>query len=153
MAFEPKNPGVRGRALKVQELVIPFKITHNATAASVAIVVDEPSILFLKTEGVDRITAAEDSGEVPPSLGSASDASGLTNMLVVIGEPIAKVCSAVVHSRAVASGLTKPCNILAFATGTNAAQKIYLDCTHGVNLSTTDLDGCLVVKYIVDESV
>lgn len=155
MSFEPKDPGVRARALKVQELVIPFNIVHNATPASKTVTIDEPSILFINVEGITGIstsTGAKASGETAPSLASATDSTGVINLLVKVGEPMVKVCSAVVFSRAIAAGITKPCNILAFATGTNAAQSIYLNCTTGVDLSAADLDAVLVVKYIVDES-
>lgn len=155
MAYEPKDPGVRGRALKVQELAIPFAITYHATAASKVVVSDEPSILFLNVEGITGIstaTGALASGEVAPSFATATDSTGVINLLVKVGEPMIKVMSAVVFSRAVAAGLSKPCNILAFATVTNAGQSIFLNCTTGVNLGTTSLDGVLIVKYIVDES-
>jgi hypothetical protein len=155
MAFQSKDIGVLGRQLKVQELAIPFAITAHATAASKVVVSDEPAIMFLNVEGITGIstaTGALASGESAPSLATATDSTGVINLLVKVGEPMAKVVSAVVFSRAVAAGLSKPCNILAFATGTNAAQSIYLNCTTGVNLSTTSLDGVLIVKYIVDES-
>lgn len=151
--YQAKDAGVRGRQLKVQRLSIPFKITGNATAANVVVAVDDPSILFVNTQGVTGISVANGAqvtGEVAPSFTSANDASGISNLLVRINEPLSKVVSAVVYSRALASGIAKPCNILAFATGTNAAQSIYLDCTHGVNLSSSNLDGVLIVEYIID---
>lgn len=155
MAFQSKDAGVLSRQNKVQELAIPFVIVHHATAASKTVTVDEPSILFINVEGITNIatsTGALVSGEVAPTLASATDSTGVINLDVKIQEPMSKVLSAIVFSRAVAAGLSKPCNILAFATGTNAGQSIFLNCTTGVNLATTDLDAVLIVKYIVDES-
>lgn len=155
MAFQAKDPGVRGRQLKVQELAIPFSITANATPASKTVVSDEPSIMFLNVEGITGIstaTGALASGETAPSLATATDSTGVINLCVKVTETMSKVVSAVVFSRSVAAGLSKPCNILAFATGTNAGQSVFLDCTTGVNLSSTSLSGVLIVKYIVDEN-
>lgn len=153
MAYQAKELGVLDRQLKVQEICIPFVITHHATSTSVVHSNDAPSLLFIKTEGLDDIAGAEAVGEVAPTMSSASDSSGVSYFMVKIGEPVAKVQAAYVMSRVVDSGLNKPANILAFATGTNAAQNIYLKVTHGVNLSSTDLNGCLVVKYVIDETV
>lgn len=155
MAFQAKDSTVLGRQNKVQRLVVPFKITHHATAASKTVAIDEPSIVFINVEGITGISTATGAlvtGEVAPSLATATDSTGVINLLVKIGEPMIKVCTAYTMSRAVAAGLTKPCNILAFATGTNAGQSIYLNCTTGVDLGATDYDAVLVVEYIVDES-
>lgn len=144
--YSAKDELVQGRQLKVQRVSIPFVITANATPASVAIACDEPAVLFLKTEGVNQIAAVADGS---PTLASANDAAGTFNVLVRINESVAKVMQAQVIGRAAA--LVKNCT-LANTTGLTAAgDKIVLNCTTAVNLSTTSLDGCLVVEYVTAE--
>lgn len=93
MSFNAKDSQVQERQLKVQRLVIPFKIVGNASAASVVQSTDEPSILFLKTEGVDDITGALDSGDVATYSVSPNNANCTFNVLVKIKETIDKVQS------------------------------------------------------------
>ena len=89
--FPAKDSLVLGRQLKVQRLVIPFSIVGHATASAVSISKDEPALLFIKTEGVDQITAVVDGS---PTLTSANDANCIFNILVNVGESIAKVMHA-----------------------------------------------------------
>ena len=150
--FQAKDPLVRDRQLKAQKLVIPFKITSNATPASVVLRSDEPGILFLRSEGVDQITSsagAIDSGETASYTVSPSDASGIFNLLVKVSEPISKVLQAKVRVRT--TGSDQPC-FLGDADGISGnGNKIMLTCDSSINLSTTDLDGCLEVDYVVAE--
>lgn len=148
-SFSPKNELVQNRQLKVQQLVIPFTITGNATPASVAITRDEPALLFLKTEGVNQITAALDTADGTPTLTAADDSDGIFNLMVKISEPVGKVMSARVQSRNAAAivGCT-----LANTTGITAGgEKIVLNCDTAVDLSAANLDACLIVEYVVAE--
>jgi len=134
---------VQGRQLKVQRLCIPFLITGNATPASVVISRDEPALLFLKTQGVDEISAVADGS---PTLASATDSTGVFNLLIKLNEPCLKVMQAQVIGRAAA--LVKNCT-LANTTGLTAAgDKIVLNCASAVDLTAGNLDGCLVVEYV-----
>lgn len=146
MAFQSKDELVLGRQLKVQRLVIPFVITAHATASLVAISCDEPALLFLKTEGVDQITAVTDG---TPSFASPSDSAGTFNILVKLSEVAAKVMHAQVIGRNAA--LVKNCT-LANTTGlTAAADKIVLNCTTAINETTTSTNACLLVEYVIAE--
>lgn len=148
MSFEAKKSQVRGRQLKVQRLVIPFKITANATPASKVITSDEPSLLFLKVEGIDQITEASGalaSGETLPSLASATDSTGVFNLLVKIDEEVEKVCLVRVTGRD-GTQLSKQGQILASSSG---GKTIVCNLTSGVNLASASLDGVLEVEYVV----
>ena len=149
-SYQAKNSGVLGRALKVQKLVIPFTVTHNATPASKTITNDEPSILFMNFEGITGIsttTGALQTGETAPSLASATDSTGVMNVCVLIQETIDKVMHLEVISRGTAVGIVKPGVVLAASTGTGGGKSIFANITTGVNFSTTDLDAVLVVEY------
>lgn len=144
--FPAKDELVLGRQLKVQRLVIPFVITHHATASAVAISRDEPALLFLKTQGIDQITAVADGS---PSFTSANDANGIFNLLVKISEPVAKVMHAEVISRDAAALVV--CT-LANTSGLSAAgDKIVLNCDTAVDLSAADLNACLCLEYVIAE--
>lgn len=147
--YNAKADLVQNRQLKVQRLVIPFTITGNATPASVVITRDEPGILFLKTEGVNQITAALDAADGTPTLAAADDSDGIFNLMVKISEPVGKVMQAKVSGRASAAivGCT-----LANTTGITAGgDKIVLNCDTAVDFSAANLDGCLEVEYVVAE--
>jgi hypothetical protein len=148
-SFYPKSELVQNRQLKVQRLVIPFAITGNATPASVAISRDEPALLFLKTQGVDQITAALDAGDGTPTFVSQNDANGLFSAMIKVGEQVQKVMNArIIRRNAHALDTAK----LADTDGITAVgDKIVLDCDTGVDLSAANLDACLVVEYIVAE--
>ena len=151
VSFQAKDNQVQGRQLAVQQLVIPFVITGNATPASVVLRNDEPSILFLRSEGVDQITTstgALDSGETATYTTSPVDANGIFNLLVKLGETAAKVCSAQVIRRT--DGTAHPC-MLGDADGLSSNGKIMLTCDSTVNLASANLDGCLIVNYVVAE--
>lgn len=153
MSFDAKNSQVQDRKLKVQRLVIPFTITGNATPASKSIASDEPSLLFLKVEGIDQITEATgalEDGETLPSLASATDSTGVINALVKIGEPLKKVCLVRVVGRD-GTQLSRQGQILAFTTGSdNAGQSVVCNITTGVNLTSASIDAALEVEYVVE---
>lgn len=108
MSYNSKDELVLGRQLKVQRLSIPFVITAHATASAVVISRDEPAILFLKTEGVDEITAAADGS---PTFTAPDDSDGIFNILVVLNESVAKVMNARVVGRTAAKDflIVVPC--------------------------------------------
>jgi len=147
--YYAKNELVQERQLKVQELALRLSITGNATPASVVVAVDDPSILFLRTEGVNKITAALDTADGTPTIVSPVDANGLFAAMIKVGEPIKKVLSAQLIRRTAHGVDTVK---LADTDGITAAgDKIILDCDTGVDLSAANLDACLIVKYEVQE--
>lgn len=152
MAYEAKNSAVQGRQLKVQELAIPFSITAHATPASVVHTNDEPAVLFIRTEGNDKITTGSGalvSGETATYSVAANDANGIVNFYVKLGEDnCSKVVSAVVIDRV--NGTVQPAK-LGDADGISSEGNIMITSDTTVDLSTTDLSGCLIVKYIVEE--
>jgi hypothetical protein len=148
--FQAKKAPVLGRQLKVQKLVIPFKITGHATPASKVITVDQPDVLFIQTEGLTQIANGLDSDEASPTFAvTADDSDGKINLMVKVGESISKVQYAQVISRT--TGVAQP----AFKDATSATSangdKILLHCDSTVDLSAADLDACLIVEYIVAE--
>lgn len=149
MSFQPKSSLVHGRQLKVQRLVIPFTVTAHATPASVVLRNDEPSVLFLRSEGVDQITTASgalDSGETATFSVSPNDANGIMNLLLKLEETVAKVCRANVTDRV--NGGSQPCK-LGDADGISSNGKIMLTLDSSVDHSTTNADYCLEVEYVV----
>lgn len=147
--FPAKDEKVQNAQLKVQELSLRLAITGNATPASVAVSVDDPAILFLRTEGVNKITAALDTADGTPTIVSPVDANGLFAAMIKVGEPVAKVLSAQLIRRT-AHGVDT-CKLADTDGITAAGDKIILDCDTGVDLSAANLDACLVVKYVVAE--
>ncbi len=152
MSFESKNELVMGRQLKVQRLVIPFTITHSATPSAVVIHSDEPSVMFIQSEGVNEITAALAAGETATYTVSPVDASGTCNILIKLQpeERCAKVMRAGVVERA--TGVVEVCK-LGDADGISSAGNIMLTVDSAVNFATTDYDACIDVEYAVDETV
>tara|TARA_R110000868_G_scaffold287815_1_gene548137 strand:+ start:1331 stop:1780 length:450 start_codon:yes stop_codon:yes gene_type:complete len=146
--YYAKSELVQERQLKVQELALRLAITGNATPASVVIAVDDPSILFLKTEGVNKITAALN-GDTAPTFVAQVDANGLFSAMIVVGEQIKKVLSAQLIRRT-AHGVDT-CKLADTDGITVLGDKIVLDCDTGVDLSAANLDACLIVKYEVQE--
>lgn len=150
MSFEAKHESVRNRQLKVQRLVLGFSITGNATPASVAITRDEPSLLFVKTEGVDQITGALAAGETATYTVSPVDADGTVNFLInVRDEEVSKVVACHIHNRV--TGILEPCK-LGDADGLSSEGKIMLtmDSATALNAANT-IDGALIVEYIVQD--
>lgn len=148
MSFQSKDSQVLNRQLKVQRVVIPLSITGNAVPASVVARNDEPSLLFLRTEGIDQITAALAAGETATYSSAPNDANGVFNILLKVGEPVAKVCAALSVRRA--TGILDPVQ-LGDADGLSSAGNIMLTIDSTVDLSAANLDSCLIVEYIVAE--
>lgn len=153
MSYLPKESQVQKRALKVQSLVIPFQIVGSATPASVVLSNDEPSVLFMNSEGVTQISVAGgalDSGEAVPSFSLAkSDAGGDVNCLVKVGEQIEKICQAQVIIRSSGAAVAS----YADATPISAnGDKLLLNIENlpAFNSAVT-VSGCLKVDYIVQE--
>lgn len=152
-SYQAKNDPQLSRQLKVQKMTIPFVIVGNATPASVAVSNDEPSIMFIRTAGVDQITAALASGEVATYSVAPVDATGIFNILVRIQEPVDKIQSCKVFDRVngaveatflgSASGVT---------TGSGGGQSIMLTCDVTVSLAAANtVNGSLELEYSVLE--
>lgn len=153
-SYYSKDPLVEDRQLKVQRLVIPFTITGNASASSVSIVSDEPSIMFLRTAGNDQITIASGAlvtGETATYTVSPVDATGIFNVLVKVNETVEKVCEASVWRRDTG---TPQVVKLGDADGLTSEGKIMLtvDSDLALNSGSNTLDASLCVAYIVSES-
>ena len=145
MSFQAKNENVLGRQLKVQRLVIPFTLTASATPAAVVLATDEPSVMFLQSEGVNQITAAA-SGDTATYTVSPVDASGELNIYIKILSDVAtKVCRAAMVSRT--TGVAQPVK-LGSATGISTNGAIMLTLDSAVNHATTSVDGCIEVEYV-----
>lgn len=148
-SFYAKSPGAQDRQLKVQRLVIPFSVASNATPASVVLGNDEPSVMFLKSEGVDYISAEVALlGDTATFTVAPNDANGIMNVFIVVGEPVAKVCQANVINRV--SGGSQPVK-LGDADGLSSLSNIMLTMDSTINFATTSADLCLEVDYIVDD--
>lgn len=152
MSFQSKNSGVQGRQLKVQRLVIPFTLTASATPSAVVLGCDEPNIMFLQSEGKDQITAAvtADSDTATFTDTTPDDSDGELNIFIQIHP--GDVCSKVLRARMVsrATGVSQPVK-LGSSTGISTKGNIMLTLDSGVDHSTTNVDGCIEVEYIVAE--
>lgn len=150
--YRAQKEAVQAVELKVQQLALTFSITGNATPASKTIAVDDPAVLFIKSEGLSQVTAAAgalDSGEATPSFDlTATDSTGQINFLVKVGEQIKKVVSAQVVNRA--SGVSEPCYPNASGLSVSAnGDKILLNCNTASDLSAANVTACLIIRYIV----
>lgn len=164
-SYQAKTPQVSERQLRVQRLSIPFKIVGNATSTSAVLSNDEPSVLFLKTQGVDQVTPAVDSSDTVPTFADpAADGAGVINMLVKIEETLSKVVSAVVIDRQ--TGNLYRCFVgdssgVIGQSGTGITQtivnpqnskSIYLTCVSAINLLTPSTIDCdLMVEYTTNQ--
>lgn len=151
--FNAKNEQQLNRQLKVQKLSIPFVIVGNATSSSVSVSCDEPSLLFIKTQGVDQITAALATSETATYTTSPDDSNGIFNILVRIQEPVNKVVSIRVADRVTgANELAYIGSSSGITTGSGGGQSIMLTCDATVALNAANtVSGCLEVEYIVNE--
>jgi hypothetical protein len=156
--YQAKDSQVLNRQLEVQELNIPFYITHNATPASVLVTCDEPSLLFINTQGVTQITVANGAYDTSAEAAGVTfatpvDSSGLFNMLVRINEDTAvKLLTMNVSSRnnqgagagylpsAPTNGITSVGNKFVFNVQCASA-----------DFATTDYDGCLTIRYVTGQ--
>lgn len=149
MNFNLKDSQAFGRQLEVIELAIPLVIVGNATAASVLPTNDEPSLLFVKTDAVDQITPALDAGESLPTFPATSDASGITDIMLKVKEPVKKVISATFVPRTSSVTAVKPAVLAGTAGLDSAGDKICLSLTHGLALNAANtLDGTMIIKFI-----
>jgi hypothetical protein len=161
--YYPKSYPVMQRAIEVQRLVIPFVINSNATPSSKVLQEDEPSVLFLQTQGATQITTSSgalDPGEaVPPFDLAASDASGAFNLLVNVapgevpvsnGDQPIKIMHAEISDRNTGARYLCYHNVINPDIDVNGT-KMLLNCASGVNFATTSLNGCLEIEYTVQE--
>ncbi len=147
--FYAKDSAAQDRQLKVQRLVIPFSVTASATASAVVLKNDESSVMFMKSEGVDYITAELASlGDSATYTVSPDDSDGKMNFLVVVGEQVAKICQANVIDRV--NGGSQPCK-LGDADGLSTLSNMMLTMDASIDFSTTNGDLCLIVEYCVDD--
>lgn len=152
MSYESKSSVVRARQLKVQKLSVPFSLTANATPASVVLANDEPSAMFIKSEGVDQITGALATSETATFVDAPVDANGILNILIKVEEKVLKIVSARMHS--LATGVAQPLyrgSASGVSTGSGGGKSIMLTLDSAVNHATTNVDGCIEVEYIIDE--
>lgn len=148
--YYAKSELVQNAQLKAQELCLPLSIVGNGTPANVVVSVDDPAILFLKTQGVDKITPALSPADGSPSLVAQNDANGLFSAMIKLDEQVGKVlCAQLVNRKAHSAESAKLANV----TGITAAgDKIVLDCDSSVDLSAANLDACLIVRYVAKEN-
>lgn len=148
-AFQAKGPAAQDRQLKVQSVCIPFTVTASATASAVVLGNDETSVLYLRSEGVDYITAEVTAlGDTASFSVAPDDSDGIMNLFVVVGEQVAKICQANVIDRV--NGGSQPCK-LGSSTGLSSLGNMMLTMDSTINLSTTNAALCLEVDYIVDD--
>lgn len=149
-SFYPKDSLAMDRSLKVQSLCIPLSVTSSATPASVVLGNDEPSVLYLQSQGVDQITAADSVAAAQFNDTTPSDASGQLNCLILVGEQVAKVMQARLRNRV--TGVEYPLvQDLGSSNGVSTSGNIMLSVTTSVNFGTTSLNACLEVEYVVSD--
>lgn len=154
--YQAQDSQVLSRQLKVIELAIPLNVTANGTPASKTQTTDEPALLFINTEGKTGISVAtgafDTSAEAAAiTFATATDATGVYNLLLRVGEQIAKVVTAEVHKNLV-SGATE---VLTCSSPTGASRfvtsvgdKMVFNLDSAVNFATTDYDATLRVSYV-----
>lgn len=154
--YQAQNQNTLSRQLKVVELAIPFNVTANGTPASKTQTTDEPSLLFINTEGLTGISVAsgafDTSAEAAAiTFATATDATGVYNLLLRVGEQVQKVVSAEV-TRNLVSGATEllTCSNPTGATRyvTSLGDKLVFNLDSGVNFATTNYDATLIVRYV-----
>jgi len=159
MSYTAKSASVDAQQLLVQRLVLPFTITGASSSTGVVIKCDVPDVLFLRTQGVDQITAALAPTDAVPSFGDAPvDSTGVFNMMVVISETMVKVCSARLYRRG-ATIATSPAQLVSLGTATGIVQlllggnsdKLVLSGESDLSMASGSnvYDACLEVEYIV----
>jgi hypothetical protein len=147
--YNSKDSLVLDRQLKVQRLVIPFKIVGSATSANVVISCDEPSIMFLATEGVDQITDALADGETASYTQSPDDSDGKFNIFVKVGEEVEKICQSRVSNRT--TGVQSP-SFLGDADGLSSDKNMMISVDSADNIaSSSTFEYCLELEYIVQD--
>lgn len=150
MSFLAKGVQALDRQLKVQRLTIPFTVTFSATAANVVLANDEPSVLFLQSQGIDQITAADSVAAAAYADTTPTDSSGQLNILVKVGESVAKVMQARMRNRVTGVEYT----VYQDTGGTNGVSttgNMMLYVATAVNFTTTSLNACLSIDYSVSD--
>lgn len=150
MAYLPKNELTQQREEKVITLRIPLLITGNATAASVSLLSDEPSFVFMKTDSVDQITAALATSETATfNASTTGDASGKFQCLVAVNESVSKVVGARLTSRTSTTAFTAILgSSTGITTGSGGGQKIMLACVG----TSVDLTGANTINAMLEVS-
>lgn len=148
--FLAKESQVQDRQQKVQTLIIPLQIVGSATAANLLCTNDEAGFCFLKTGSIDQITAALASSETATYLDAPSDANGIFNVLLSIGEDITKVVGArMVRRDATGVEYAYLGSATGITTGTGGGQKIMITCDSSVALNAANtLKAYLEVHYV-----
>ena len=151
MSYEAKSSKVLARQLKVQTLCIPFDITANGTPALVVHTNDEPSVLFINTNGNAKITAKVAAlGDTATYTTGATDSTGDVNFFIALGgEVCEKVVSAMVVERD--NGAVQPCYVGSTGSGISTLGNIMLHMNSGTNLESASMAGVLIVKYVLAE--
>ena len=164
MSYDCKGNLQRLAQLKTCELVLPFSITHNATPANKTITNDNPSVLFLKLQGTgqDYTTVANGGFDTSAessaiTFATATDTTGVFNVLVRCGEAVGKVISvALYETGATAIGDTSGAPEILMGTSptgapstflTSVGDKIVANFDSAVNFATTDYNGYVKVIY------
>lgn len=147
--FEAKNPLVRGRQDRVEQLALQLTITGSATSSNVVCSPADPGFVFLKTQGVDQITPAlTAAGDSATYTTNPNDSSGIFQMLVQISESVDRVVGATLYARPAPgeNGLA----FLGSATGiSQLATSIMLVCDSSANLTSGNLDCVVMLHYSV----
>lgn len=148
---DAKNELVRDKLLKVQTLRLPFTITGASSTQNVVVTQEDPSLLFIRTQGQDRITVAAGAlvtGQSAPSYASAVDSAGQFGIMVRVYETVTEVLGAKIVHRS-AGGSVLGCG-LANTTGIGPnSDQICLNADVAEDFSTSAvLDAYLEVSYI-----
>jgi len=154
MSFYPKDSNVQDRYLKVERLVIPIRVTHNASSASVVLASDESSILYMQSQGVNQITAQDSVSAAEFANQTTSDSSGQLNILVELNEVAKKVMKAELKGRQNGTAYTIILDqgsvvVDGSPSGVSTTGALMLYVSSSVNFSSTDLDACLDVSYVL----
>lgn len=149
----------QSRQLEVQTVTIPFTLTANTSASLVTLTTDEPARLFLASAGVNNITPALAVNETATYTTGPNDASGILNALFAVNETVLKVMRAQVTQRNttgqsgqgayLGNALVVGGNPQGVTSGTGGGQKIMIIIDTGLNHTTTNVDACLSIDYIV----
>lgn len=159
MSYDAKQESVQKVQLKAQRLVLKFQIVGNATPASKTQSSDDPSVLFLRSEGIDGITEASgalDSGESVSYTDAAADATGIINVLVKIGEPLKKVLRASCSRQSTTLSEADDLFIVSLGDSDGLSpngDKILLTIDSDSAYTSGTHNLCLELEYLVDESV
>ena len=158
--YQAQNSGTLQRQLKVVELAIPLSVIANATPASKTQAADEPQLLFINTEGITGISANtgafDTSAEAAAiTFATATDTTGVYNLLLRVGEQVSKVVSAEVRTNLVGGSSsetvtpTSPTGATRYVTSLGDKLVFNVDCA--VNFASTNYDATLVVRYTTAE--